>query len=472
MTALLSLDRPLVAVNSDIDVAVSVARQHGEPVLFTRTELLPLRPDSLAFLAASSDALGGGILWHQSQTGISLSGAGSAIDISCDGPSRFGETSAAVRKMAASILRGDGDQETPFPIIGGFAFSGAKNGSTVWRGFPGSRMVIPRVLLQCDRETALIRVTLPVEPHDTPFHIAHDMDDLFGAARRWAQAAMTVPAEPVYLTRQSLPARRTWESSVATAVGLIRQEMLDKVVLAREERLRANSPISPVSILEQLRSFDRDATIYAMQSGQDWFLGASPERLVRLNKGRVDVTCLAGSIDIGQNAEDQARLAERLLASEKDREEHEIVVRSTMDALAEVCDEVTRLSGTPRVVTARAVQHLETPVSGTLSSAGHVLDLVERLHPTPAVGGHPQDVALRVIKELENFDRGWYAGPFGWTDLDGSGEFAVAIRSALLSGNTASLFAGCGIVEDSVPAAEYDETCLKLRPMLAALGAL
>ena len=100
-----------------------------------------------------------------------------------------------------------------------------------------------------------------------------------------------------------------------------------------------------------------------------------------------------------------------------------------------------------------------------------MLDLVERLHPTPAVGGFPAIAPSSIIRELEEIDRGWYAGPFGWTDLDGSGEFAVAIRSALLSGRMASLFAGCGIVADSVPAAEYDETCLKLRPMLSALGA-
>ena len=130
-----------------------------------------------------------------------------------------------------------------------------------------------------------------------------------------------------------------------------------------------------------------------------------------------------------------------------------------------------RLPGTPRVAMARSVQHLETPVSGRLSTAGHVVDVVERLHPTPAVGGYPRDRALALIRELERFDRGWYAGPFGWIDIDGSGEFAVAIRSGLVSGCRASVFAGCGIVAGSVPAEEFAESRLKMRPMLAALGA-
>jgi isochorismate synthase len=252
---------------------------------------------------------------------------------------------------------------------------------------------------------------------------------------------------------------------------MVRSKVVDKVVLAREERLFANGPFSAVSTLAQLRRVDSAATLFAAKAGESWFVGATPERLVRLEDGRVDVTCLAGSIGIGSSPMEQSLLAARLLASEKDREEHEIVVRSTVSALAEVCENVRRLAGTPRVVTARSIQHLETLLTAFMSSGGTILDLVERLHPTPAVGGYPRRRALSVIRELEEIDRGWYAGPFGWIDLDGSGEFAVAIRSALLTGTTASLFAGCGIVAASVPADEYEETCLKLRPMLAALGA-
>jgi menaquinone-specific isochorismate synthase len=252
---------------------------------------------------------------------------------------------------------------------------------------------------------------------------------------------------------------------------MIRRQTVDKIVLAREERLHADGPFSPVSTLARLRRVDSAVTLFAIQAGSSWFIGATPERLVRLQNGRVDVTCLAGSISIGDGEAEQSRLAARLLASEKDREEHEIVVRSTASALVEVCENVTRLPGTPYVVPARSIQHLETPLTAVMSNDGTILDLVKRLHPTPAVGGYPRHRALQIIREIEQIDRGWYAGPFGWIDLDGSGEFAVAIRSAILSGSMASLFAGCGIVAASVPADEYEETCLKLRPMLSALGA-
>jgi menaquinone-specific isochorismate synthase len=363
------------------------------------------------------------------------------------------------------------DDDAVFPFIGGFAFGEHGDGSQIWSDFSDARLVVPQVLIQNDGDASLLRVTVQVEPRSVPADIEQQMLDLFQLARDWCCAQRPVQANQVSVRAESFPSRTIWESSVATAVALIRQGMLDKVVLAREERLLAERLLSPYSALTQLRRFDSTATIFAMQSGAAWFLGASPERLVRLHDYRVDVTCLAGSIGMGRDEDERCRLAGQLLASEKDCEEHEIVVHSTMSALAEVCEEVTRLPGTPRVATARTVQHLETPVSAEMCEAGSVLDLVERLHPTPAVGGYPTERALSIMRELEAIDRGWYAGPFGWTDLDGSGEFVVAIRSALLSGRMASVFAGGGIVADSVPSAEYEETSLKLRPMLSALGA-
>jgi isochorismate synthase len=184
----------------------------------------------------------------------------------------------------------------------------------------------------------------------------------------------------------------------------------------------------------------------------------------------VDVTCLAGSAAVGDTAKETAELGQQLLSSAKDLREHEIVVESTIAALRTTCSEVTRTAETPRLRQARSVQHLETPLSAHARPETDILQLAGLLHPTPAVGGFPTAPALEMIRELETFDRGWYAGPVGWVDLDGSGEFSVAIRSALLRGKTAIAYAGCGIVANSDPAAEFIETELKLRPMLAALG--
>jgi isochorismate synthase EntC len=145
------------------------------------------------------------------------------------------------------------------------------------------------------------------------------------------------------------------------------------------------------------------------------------------------------------------------------------LVRAICDALADVCGEQLS-AGALSLMKLRNVQHLFTPIVGRVAGGRGILDLVARLHPTPAMGGVPREPALEMIRRFEGMDRGWYAAPVGWIDARGEGEFAVAIRSALLRGAQATLFAGCGIVAGSDPEREYAESCLKLRPVLAALG--
>jgi len=465
---MVSIDQPRSSSRIAVDDAVWRARELGGTALFSRVERLPMAPDPIAFLAASSAELGSGTLWQQSSASLTFAGAGSAWEMPATGLGRFGLVSSAMRRLQSSLVR---DDDAIFPCLGGFAFDEHDHRSQIWVDFPDARLVVPQVLIQFDGVDPLLRVTVQVEPRSAAGQVEEQMDELFRRACGWINDPFSVHADPTVVRVESFPSRTNWESSVATAVALIRDGTIDKVVLAREERLLAGSPFSPFSTLARLRRFNSAATVFAMQCGSAWFLGASPERLVRLHDNRVDVTCLAGSIGIGRDEVERRQLVGRLMASAKDREEHEIVVRSTMSALGEVCKDVTRLAGTPRVAIARTVQHLETPISATLCEAGSILDLVARLHPTPAVGGYPTDRALSIMRELEKIDRGWYAAPFGWTDPNGSGEFAVAIRSALLSGRMASVFAGSGIVADSVPSGEYAETSLKLRPMLSALGA-
>jgi isochorismate synthase len=263
--------------------------------------------------------------------------------------------------------------------------------------------------------------------------------------------------------------RREWEALVEDAARACRTGVLEKVVLARAVRACARVPFDPAAALERLRDAYPNAYVFAVARGPRCFLGATPERLVRLRDGAVDAACLAGSARRGETPEEDARLGSALLASAKDRAEHAVVVRSVRAALEDVCREV-HSPHEPRLLRLRNVQHLYTPVDGGVSWPTCVLDLVQRLHPTPAVGGYPREGALRFIREREGLDRGWYAGPVGWLDRRGDGEFAVALRSALVHGAEATLFAGSGIVAQSRASDEYAETCLKLHPMLNALG--
>lgn len=469
MNVILDRAAPLLANERDIETALERVAGLGYPMLMTRLLPLPVLPDPISFLAASSQRLGNGLLWLQESSGIAFAGAGVAAAIDASGSRRFQDVSAAIRSLRQRVI--GHEPGVAFPVLGGFAFDAERTGGAPWGGYPDARFNVPSMLLQAIAGQVHLRLTLQIEPGNSLVNVASDFRDMAEQGLAWIDAAGHDEHQPEVVRRTSEPCRQAWEASVAAAVAMIHDSALDKVVLAREERLQANGPISVAATLERLRRANPTATVFAMQSDDDWFVGASPERLVRLNNGRVDVTCLAGSIATSDDPDEREALGRALLASGKDREEHEIVVRSTMAALQEVCAEVVRLAGTPRVVTARSVQHLESPLVGYLTGAGTVLDLVERLHPTPAVGGYPRADAFAAIRNLEQIDRGWYAGPFGWVDPSGSGEFIVAIRSGLISGYRASLFAGCGIVEDSVPAAEFAETELKFKPMLSALQA-
>jgi menaquinone-specific isochorismate synthase len=244
---------------------------------------------------------------------------------------------------------------------------------------------------------------------------------------------------------------------------------LKKVVLARELRLLFDHHVKADIILENLYNQQRDSFIFVFESNGDCFIGATPERLVKKQGKNVFSTCLAGSIGRGKNEEEDNILGQTLLNDQKNMNEHGFVVEMIKKALGEFCDEII-LPDKPQLMKIRDIQHLYTPVIGRCQKDASLLLLVERLHPTPALGGLPKQEAVEKIRQVEELDRGFYAAPLGWVDYRGNGEFSVSIRSGLIQGKEASLFAGCGVVANSDSESEYLETSLKFTPMLRALG--
>jgi len=274
---------------------------------------------------------------------------------------------------------------------------------------------------------------------------------------------------------------------VAQAVEAIGRGELDKVVLVREVDVTANRPLRQHHLLERLRALHPSCCVF----GIDGFVGASPELLVRRTGADVVSQPLAGTVARSGDPDEDRNLAEALLASAKDRSEHKIVVEAIVGALAPMSTSV-EAPNVPHVLNLRNVTHLATRITAQLaprasgnsasgnsassnsastsSDAVHpsVLALVAALHPTPAVGGWPKEDALDYLRKHEAVERGRFAGPVGWMSAGGDGEWWLGIRSALLDGTTARLFAGVGIVEGSDPAAELAETQLKLQALLAA----
>jgi isochorismate synthase len=266
-----------------------------------------------------------------------------------------------------------------------------------------------------------------------------------------------------------------WQAIVERTAGEIRQGRFAKVVLARQASVpAADAAFDAPATLAALRATYGGGFVFAFtfpEAGADrTFLGATPERLVHLHDQIVETSSLAGSIRRGATPEEDDALGAALLQDEKELTEHAVVAEMLRDALAPLCRGLS-VPYPPTLLRLANVQHLFTPIQGALRNGQTILDLVERLHPTPAVGGFPSREALAIIREREQLDRGWYAGPVGWLDAEDEGEFAVAIRSALLdaSRREALLFAGCGIVGHSNAAAEYAESRLKMQAMLSAL---
>jgi isochorismate synthase len=240
-------------------------------------------------------------------------------------------------------------------------------------------------------------------------------------------------------------------------------------VLARSVRAECAVEIDAFSVIRSLENVHRSAFVFALWSGEKVFAGASPELLARQEGNEVRASSLAGTIVRGRTPEDDAAKARALETSVKDRAEHAAVRDAIYEALSATCDDVAA-PDEPVILSLSNVHHLHTPLSARLREGKSLLDLVEQLHPTPAVGGTPRDPALNFIRENERLDRGWYAAPIGWIG-SGAGEFAVALRSAVIDGKEATLFAGCGIVLDSDPGMEVEESNLKLQTMKSALGA-
>jgi isochorismate synthase len=269
------------------------------------------------------------------------------------------------------------------------------------------------------------------------------------------------------LTR--VPSAEGYMDAVRTATQEIRAGELRKVVLARQIRVEAGRALDPRLLAARLRAVDPDAYTFMAPTARGVMVGASPELLVSKHGAEIRSNPLAGSAPrSGDPDEDRANGA-ALSSSNKDREEHAIVVEAVAETLRPFCEQL-RWDPEPVLLPTANVWHLSTRFHGVLGDPGtDVLQLVGALHPTPAVGGSPREAALDAIRRFEPFDRGSYAGPVGWMDADGNGEWAIALRCAELRGDRATLFAGAGIVADSDPEAELDETERKFRAFLDSL---
>ncbi|WP_413205735.1 isochorismate synthase [Rhodospirillum sp. A1_3_36] len=477
---------PFLSLRKTFERAIERARKQDRVILASASFAIdPLDP--LRLLEGWDDGETPFFYWEGRDPDLTFLAWGCTLDLKAWGEQRFTQIGDRWRALCEdAVVEGP---RSPF-LCGGFRFdpSGPRDGH--WQTFDDASMMVANVTVLRQGEDHQILCQHLVSDADDPIalaaHYTATLLRLHRLPRSLPQALpQTLPQGPTPppISEQRAPGetvpllqdredadRLGWEEKVEDAVRHIRAGHFEKVVLARAQ-VQATGEVAPWHVIGHLRQHQGDTHLFACRRGHFCFLGSTPERLASLGNGHLRTHALAGTIARGTSPAEDTQLGQALLDSSKDRHEHSLVVDAVRTALRPLCRDL-EIPGEPVLKRLPRVQHLNTTVRGRPLDGVGLMDLLQALHPTPAVGGHPRVEAMEYIRQHENLDRGWYAAPVGWLDGAGDGDFLVALRSALVGKGEGRLFAGCGLVGESHPAHEYRETRMKVRTMDMALRTL
>jgi salicylate biosynthesis isochorismate synthase len=484
-------ERDRERMGARLDLALRRARRSGEPTLATSTVRLPGSVDPSAVVCASRREGEPWFAFEQpDRGGAALAALGEAVCLSDAGPDRFASVADRWRGLAATAVGDPLDDPTDRrssdlrsastgPVaVGGFAFASEGGGTPAWEGFDPASLIVPEVAIRRaaggarDRghDEPEVRLTLAalMAGDDTSEEVLQRLEGRLAELNERALALLDPAPAGRHSVSSAMPPEH-YEAAVERATTLIKEGRLEKIVLAREVETHAPRAYDPAAMLGVLREAFPGCFCFCVGRGDATLIAASPELLVRREGHRVSTLALAGSTRRSADPAVDDHLGEQLLRDESYREEHAIVARRIERTLRPHAVWVAA-APEPELVKIANIQHLATPIRAQLAAPIDAVELAGLMHPTPAVGGEPRALATPLIPALEGLDRGWYAGPVGWTDATGDGEFCVALRCALLRGSAARCYAGNGIVRDSNPQAELAETEVKLQALLPLLA--
>ncbi len=417
--------------------------------------------------------------WSEANGGLTLAGFGIAADLFAWGHERFTQIQQQARNLFGSAVVYNGNQPLAGPrLFGGFAFSENFTPDNTWSIHYPAQFILPHYQLsQQNGESWLtLNVVLPEDESPEPL-----LPELKAALAARLEAILTQGRKEAKKGKKDLEKRKPetidypmsyadWEAMICHATQTMRSGPLNKAVLSRVCEIRYAQKVDVDGALDYLNEQYPDCYRFLFEPRPfHAFYGATPELIVGVNGRSLHTMGLAGSIGRGKSPAEDAALAQELLNSAKNQHEHGLVVESIRRRLAPLSNQLT-IPDQPSVLQLGYIQHLFTPIQATLRRAEGVLPILQNLHPTPALGGQPRELAIPFIGKAEPVPRGWYGAPVGWLDHNLDGAFSVAIRSAIAQDRRVWLYSGAGIVADSDPQAEWEETELKFRPMLEALG--
>lgn len=352
---------------------------------------------------------------------------------------------------------------TGIVALGGMSFDPKRKRSKLWKNFQPSQFTVPEYTLTIKENKTFLTMTTEVNLFDTIESYLLKWNEAYKLLNK-----KVIMPKAAHIKSKIEIQKDKWLTSVKKATEKIKENKAKKIVLAREMRVKLNKHAEISPILQKLIDGQVNSYVFAFEKGKDCFIGATPERLVKLNGDKLLSTCLAGTAPRGKTKKEDERISIRLMNDQKNRKEHDYVVQMIRRSIEKYCTNI-KIPTEPIIYPLKNLHHLYTPVRASLKNEYSIFNIIEKLHPTPALGGEPREVSLAFIRENESMDRGWYGSPIGWLDNKQNGEFAVAIRSGLIQQDEVSLFAGCGVMKDSKPQMEYEETNIKFLPMLTVL---
>jgi menaquinone-specific isochorismate synthase len=390
--------------------------------------------------------------WSDRQGHFTMAGIGALDLIAGDKSIDYGTIFEQLRQHLSPL----------FPKVryyGGIGFSQDRSIDPHWALFGNYRFIVPKFEICTDGTNTFFVCNLSCDFSSEKLDIV-----LSELAQIDFNQVDTITTLPLQLNRIDTPNQIEWKQNIESALAKFTELDLDKIVLARRSILTFAHNIQPQSLLQSLQPNNSHSYHFCFQINPTTaFIGTSPERLYSRQNRFLQTEAIAGTRPRGTSPQLDLELGEDLRNSSKDRHEHQLVVNNLQAILAELCDSVTIESPEERlrqreltILKLNKVQHLYTQCHGTLTADLTDADILPKLHPTPAVGGFPRPQALKLLQELEPFERGWYAAPVGWVGYDDA-EFAVAIRSGLIDRSRLLLFAGAGIVRGSQPEEEWAE---------------
>ncbi|MGM0847309.1 MAG: isochorismate synthase [Bacillota bacterium] len=456
-----------VKIGRSFDKALAKAKAEEIPVLYSAVQKVS-HVNPLSFYTKGSSLYNGErFFWKDKENNTVIAGLGSTYMVRSDSEDNryISIENEWKRLIGDAVIESDKEIAGTGPLLfGGFSFDPSVKRSKEWSDFSHGIFQMPTFMLTVTGHDCYLTTNILCTPQDD-----EGLLDIIEKKQEELLEQNGISSSKLNLLEAVEIAPEEWKTALEDVVSQLKNRDMEKVVLARKMLMSFKDRPHSDEVIQNLWNEQQDSFIFSLEVANSCFLGASPERLVKKAGDEILSTCLAGSIARGSTPEEDYILGESLLQDEKNLYEHNLVVEMIREVLQQYCEEV-EMANEPVLMKVRDIQHLFTPVKGKARRDTSILKFIAQLHPTPALGGVPREMAMSTIKHAEKMDRGLYAAPMGWMDSYGNGEFAVAIRSGLIHKDEAYLFSGCGVVADSTADSEYRETQIKFKPMFRALG--